>query len=271
MRSKSVGNVATNELSNVEAMAYVAARSAYNYPKAYIKMAPLGHPYDIVLSPTVRAEFVVPMCGDVTDLWLDQYHYDLLHSVNPLDRQLGLASVVYWGFYSHNDNFARNRVSLHIKGHKAVPATTSAVAVSQTTRAVAHLNNKCTGLALSEFSHISQLSRTPFASKVVAFLAPSIAGVYDNRINDGLNTEPWASHIAGGIGSAKSPSVVKCYQSWCVYITHLAAQLNMGISAGKPWRWSCGKDQGQLWRAVDVERAIFEIMGSAGGGANAHG
>lgn len=260
MRARVVGNLPTNQIVHAEAMAYVQGRASYNYPKAFLQSVAAPGPCDIALSPTLHANYVVPAAGQITDLWLDHYHHSLLHSPNPDDRQLGLASVVYWGFFTHGDAFARNRVDWHTNGHLATPATTAAVAVARTNQANAHLSHKQAGEAMSSFGGVSQLGRTPFSSKVVAFMAPSIAGVYDNRISGGLANVPWASHMANCIGSSHSPSVRNCYQSWCVYLTQVAAQLNMGIAAGHPWRWSCGNDIGQLWRAVDVERAWFAMI-----------
>lgn len=143
-----------------------------------------------------------------------------------------------------------------------MPATTPELAFAHTTAAINHLSQRCMGDAIASLGGLSQLNRTPFASKVIAFMAPSVAGVYDNRIADGLSLEGWATNIACGIGNINSPQVRNCYQSWCVYLTQIASQLNLGIELGKNWKWSCGEDKAHAWRALDIERALFAIYGS---------
>lgn len=275
MHNRTSGNIPTNPISQIEAQAYINARAAYSYPKAYMVRAQGTQVPDIILSPTVMANYVQPQNGEVTDLWLDQYHHDLLHSQNADDRQLGLASVIYWGFYTHGHHYASNRVQWHVAGHRGMQPTTANSALNSTNSCAIHLNNNCPGLALSQFLNLSQLGSVPFASKVVSFMAPSIAGVFDNRINDGIERIPSLFHVHGAVKSVGDARCQEKYQAWCSYLTFIASQLNLGIYHGETWCWSCGEDRRQLWRAVDVERAIFAIFGSAksagsNGGAGGH-
>lgn len=257
MNARVVGNFPVNPINMVEAMTYVRARALYKYPKAFIQSVTHPGTYDIQLSPTLYGQYFVPDAEQITDLWLDQYHHKLLNSVNTNDRRLGLASVIYWGFFTHGDNYARNRVQWHLNGYGAAPPTTGDRAVACTNHANVFLLAKQCGEAIGSFSGISQLGYTSFASKVVAFMAPSITGVYDKTIKNGLSNEPWAISMAKGIGRCNSLSVKNCYHSWCIYLTQVAAQLNLGIASGKPWHWSCGNDKHKLWRAIDIERAWF--------------
>jgi hypothetical protein len=203
------------------------------------------------------ASYCVPNGGEVTDDWLDSYHYNLLRAESASDRLLGLCSVIYWGFYTFGDNYSRERVRRHLRGYDNCPGTTPEVAMQKTDAMTLSLQAGDTGTALAELSDVGQLGRTPFASKVVAFLAPSITGVYDNRIRNGLATERWTRHINSGIGMTSSSSVQRSYQSWCCYLSLIAGQLNLGISLGKNWTWSCGESGQKKWRAMDVERALF--------------
>jgi len=261
MRHKTANGSPTFQISNREAADYITARASYDYPKAYVEVTNRGT-HDIQLSPTVFGRFVIPTPGQITDIWLDQYHYHLLRAQSPDDRLLGLVSVVYWGYFTFGDAYARNKINWLINGNRTMPATTPALAVAHITAAINHLNQRCMGEAMASLRGLSQLSQTPFASKVIAFMAPSLAGVYDNRIADGLSLEPWSKNISNGIGQTNSPQVRNCYQSWCIYLSQIASQLNLGISLGYKWEWSCGNDNAQLWRALDVERALFTIFGS---------
>ncbi|QJD59929.1 hypothetical protein HG264_13960 [Pseudomonas sp. gcc21] len=261
MQYKTANNFSTDPIFDLEAMEYIKYRAAYDYPKAYAERAVQGN-HDIQLTPDLFARFVVPNQDQRTDLWLDNYHYSLLRSGSAEDRLLGITSVVYWGYFTFGDSYARNKVDWLINGNKGQPATTSAMAFAHTTAAINHLDQKCIGEAMFSLQGLSQLNRTPFASKVIAFMAPSAAGVYDNRIADGLSLHSWAANFSKGIGQTNSPQVRSCYQSWCIYLTQIASQLNLGISLGKEWMWSCGDDQGEVWRALDVERAIFAMFGA---------
>jgi len=261
MRYKAASSAPADQISDLEATEYIGARAAYDYPKAYVEAVPRGA-HDIQLSPATFARFVLPALGQITDVWLDNYHYRLLRSSSADDRLLGLTSVVYWGYFTFGDAYARNKVDWLINGNRAQPATTSAMAMAHTSAAINHLNQLCMGEAMASLRGLSQLNQTPFASKVIAFMAPSVAGIYDNRISDGLSLHPWATTLSRGIGQTNSPQVRSCYQSWCIYLTQIASQLNLGVSLGKDWKWSCAEDRAMLWRAIDIERALFAMFGS---------
>jgi hypothetical protein len=129
------------------------------------------------------------------------------------------------------------------------------------------------GAALGPISQISQLSQLPFATKIVTFLDPNRAGIYDNRIANFLtsvrNSDQekieipiliWLHHemleraFAGRVGPAATHNYQLRYQAWCKFLTDTAAELN-----GHGGHWACGSDLGQVWRAVDVERALFAL------------
>ena len=259
MKYKKANNTSIDPISDLEASEYINARAAYDYPKAYVKQVAQGE-HDIQLSPSVFARFVTPVENQRTDLWLDNYHYQLLHSKLAEERLLGITSVVYWGYFTFGDAYAQNKVDWLINGNRTQPATTAVMAFAQTSAAINHLDQRSMGEAIASLRGLSQLNQTPFASKVIAFMAPSVAGVYDNRIADGLSLHPWATVLSKGIGQTNSPQVRNCYQLWCVYLSQIASQLNLGIALGKKWTWSCAEDQSMSWRALDVERALFAMF-----------
>ena len=102
----------------------------------------------------------------------------------------GLASVIYWGYATFGDNFARNKVHWFLHGNKKSPPVNRDEAKQRVNDAQASIRQRRYGAALGHIGHLPQLGRTPFASKVVAFLAAGDAGVYDNRIMKGLTEHP---------------------------------------------------------------------------------
>lgn len=266
VKHKEDDHLPTNPISNQEVRDLLDARSSYDYPKARILPA-TDREHDIRLGPDLYGKFSLPRTDEVTDTALDAYHYRLLRSGQQEDRLLGLASVVYWGYYSFGHAYAENRVKWLVNGYRTQLATTPRMAYACTTAAQNHLHRKDLGKALASLRNLSQLNQTPFASKVIAFMAPSIAGVYDNRISRGLAQEPWAGGMNANVGRVDSSKVSASYQSWCIYLSQIASQLNLGISLGKEWAWSCGNEEGQRWRAIDVERALFAFYGRSKIGA----
>lgn len=256
MLNRSLGNNPTPHITDDLANELRSCRADYNYPKAFIERTD-AQSCDIQISENIFASYRTPRQNQVTNNRLDSYHHNLLMSNDPQEQLLGLASVVYWGFYTFGETYARVRVTRLIDGYGNYPPTTTDVAANRIGNVSRFLDQGDVGSALGSLSGISQLNRTPFASKVVAFLAPSVAGVYDNRIQDGLSEEAWASHLNKGVGAVSSPSIKNSYQSWCMFLSLVSSQLNFGISVGRNWSWSCGENMNQTWRALDVERALF--------------
>jgi hypothetical protein len=113
------------------------------------------------------------------------------------------------------------------------------------------------GRALSEISKLKELGQVAFASKVVTFLDPELAAVYDSRIAAKIQgNSSWrtmAMSPQGRITLAKQNR----YHRWCRYCLEIASQLNQGIEAGESWHWTDWDQSKHQWRPVDVERAIF--------------
>ena len=115
------------------------------------------------------------------------------------------------------------------------------------------------GLALSRLSQLSGLGQTPFASKVIAFLSPSTSGVYDKWISKGLATANWAlcptpRDIRSGVGQVSQPGIQRKYQNWCFFLERVQTELNRF-----GWLWQNTETTPQQWRAIDVERALFQV------------
>jgi hypothetical protein len=81
------------------------------------------------------------------------------------------------------------------------------------------ISNGMYGEALGAMSTLPQLSQTPFASKIIAFLALGKAGVYDNKIARALRKHPVLQQYTnpgsifenclGGIGLVANPTIRK--------------------------------------------------------------
>jgi len=249
-------NTFTAPITQENAQELIHLRSIYDYPRAYIGVAE-GDNYDFQLDGNMYCSYTQPTDNLVSDLWLDTYHTNLLRSENGGERLLGLASVLYWGYYTFNHNYARVRVERMINGYGNYPAITTELATEKLEAIIPLLENGAIGEAIGTLAGLSQLNRTPFASKIIAFISPSTSGIYDNRINSGVKNEPWACQFKNGIGNIASLNIQKKYQSWCSLLSLIASQLNLGIALGNEWRWSCGIDINMSWRALDVERALF--------------
>lgn len=248
-------------ITNAEACVLRDARNAYNYP--YIKMRLTGAVGDIELTHGVWATFDSGNRHTPTELSLDSYHTNLLHSGDPIDQLLGIASIIYWGFFTFNDNFARVRVERFLRGHGAIVGTTPAMAATVVQAALSEYRESGNfGNVLAVCHGVSQLGRTPFASKFVAFLLPEYAGVYDNRLNNALRTRVWsrAADFIGAIGSVKAARIQTRYHDWTDQLRHIAQSINAGIDLGFAWHWTSRELGQQRWRALDVERALFHLV-----------
>ena len=97
----------------------------------------------------------------------------------------------------------------------------------------------------------------PFASKVLAFAAPSQAGIYDSVISDYLTRTADAavrSRVQGVGVTRVGQKQLDAYQKWCEFCQSEAKILNEhGLT------WIDWNGQSCNWRAVDVERAHFVI------------
>src|SRR5690606_242373 len=98
-----------------------------------------------------------------------------------------------------------------------------------------------------------------FATKLMAFMNPMIAAVYDDVISKRLSTQVDPSlstlHVPTLATSTKERALQAiAYEGWCRWCRDKAVELN---SAQKKWRdWDAST---HAWRALDVERAFFAL------------
>lgn len=240
----------------------VKLRNLYDYPRAFCEVSKT--PTEFKISENVWLKPVAPKDGEVTDLELDNYHFKLLHSKDPVNNLVGTCSVIYWGYYTFSQNYAFERVRRHLRGYRGKVGTTPSSIHSVLKSVKANRTNL--GKALSELENVSQLGRTPFASKVVALMYPEIAGIYDNQIAKGLARHDWeiTKKFLGGVGEVSSSTIQQKYAEWCDFTRKIAENLTAGISSGEKWSWKDPKGQQNIWRAIDVERAMFRFFKEEG-------
>lgn len=232
-------------------------RNLYDYPRAYFCFSDTTTNYPF--GKEVWGKPVTPKVGEVTDLELDRYHSRLLRSDDPVENLLGTASVIFWGYYTFSKNYALERVRRHLFGYQGKQATTPE-GISEVLKLVQGHHDL--GKQLGQLANVSQLSRTPFASKVIGFMFPDESGIYDNQIANGLARTGLDVVIGvdGGIGSISSKTTQEKYRKWCDCIKGIAHQLNAGIDSGKPWEWKDKSGLQKVWRSIDVERALFQYF-----------
>lgn len=195
---------------------------------------------------------------------LDEHHRKLLSSDAEEDVLHGVLSVVFWGFASGSDGrFRKNRAlaragqfltGRRYRGRLLAPTPVrdlvSTVRAAQEAIVANELGRALTTMMETRFLGMS------FASKILMFMAPETAAVYDAVVYSKLKS---GRFLPVGVAVNPAPSGAErrkatAYQAWCAYCTHVAAQLN---SAGV--RWSDWDGRRYPWRAVDVERAIFAM------------
>lgn len=216
-------------------------------------------PTDIRISKKLWATPDESEANLATDLELDQYHHQLLHSSDPEQNLLGTASVIFWGFYTFKRTYALNKVKWHIEGIKSKSPSTPELIQEKLIGANSRID---VGKAIGEIESLSQLGSIPFASKVIAFMKPESAGIYDNQIHKGLTSCDWfeASKLETRIGTASSRSVQNGYTRWCDFLVRIADTLNTEIDNGQLWQWTDRSGKNCKWRALDVERALFNYF-----------
>ncbi len=245
-------------------------RDHYDYPWAAIA---LSFNNGIQVAPGKYLQFD-DRASRVTDSCLDLHQFILLHAPvpDPLAAWAGCGSVIYWGFSTYGQNYACARAVRFLYGGGAQNAGAPPAIVNATAAAVEQATRSCFnhdwGMVLDDIGQLRELGQLPFASKVVAFLSPKYAGVYDNRINNfllrtGLDTPllgcPAVPVNGRGImqyARTSSPRNQAVYQRWCKRLRQLRDALR---GLGPNYAWRCTERRPQGWRAVDVERALFRL------------
>ena len=173
----------------------------------------------------ISAEVNLPNSENVnswgSSLNLDEYHQNLLCSENDSELLLGFCSVLN-----------------HLKSARSF------------------IKSGDIGRALFELMKIRYIGMS-FASKIVMFMNPSIAAVYDSVISERLKKYPELKYLyVKVIGTTEKEKTRQCeiYSKWCEFCANTAQKQN---ACGDIWiDWDSKKNN---YRAVDIERAFFAL------------
>lgn len=249
-------------------------RECYSYPAGGIEtVATLELANEPFRSAKMRLAFPREVGAARTSIQFDEALCALLRSSDEHSVRRGVASVVYWGYLTFSPEYAKRRVTWLVapRGGKGVALGVAAV-VDHVRDAIECVDTGRSGDALRAIGRIAQLSRTPFASKVIAFTKPESVGIYDNRIGKALVDPPrgcnphivsWIRSItstfdvARGVGFVSERRVQRRFENWCRVLEQTANELN---DFGTGFRWQDEQAGAQVWRAIDVERAIFAAV-----------
>lgn len=248
----------------------VKARESYSYIPARLVLAPITDQAAVRLDK-VGLKMDVPPGWEKNDrtIWaqyssigLDTFHRELLNSQEDGALLHGLLSVTFWGYLSGargrvTEGRALARTNWICQGRGDAPPQNKQEILLHLRTARQHVLSDSPALALREAMRISYLGMS-FASKVVAFMGPDVASVYDKIISDGLreetNPELQALFVdtAATVSESKRATQVATYGRWCNWCVARASELNL---AGRTWNdWNGTVNR---WRAIDIERALF--------------
>ncbi|CAN5849376.1 hypothetical protein BH24DEI2_BH24DEI2_17710 [soil metagenome] len=241
----------------------VASRNSYRYPPAHIVVGENSGDYP--LTDKLFLRFRPAKEGGLhSSKALDSHHFRLLNSESDHEIFAGIASVIYWGFFSsaagkHNDGRARSQARFFLTGRKNARHRLELHQVADTVRLVRQLlEQKRFGHARRAVSDIQELGQVSFASKVITFLDPHHAAVFDSIISNKVMEISGLAHLKMDVNHNRiSKSNQEKYRSWCEVCSSVASSLNQGIHNGEPWQWTDWDGSKHDWRAVDVERALF--------------
>jgi hypothetical protein len=195
---------------------------------------------------------------------LDEFHRALLNSTSDEELMHGLLSVVFWGFASGSkgritSNRALARSRAFVCGRANATAQSSEDIIVHLIKCRDLLNTSQIADALQEAMKIKFLKMS-FASKVLTFMNPAIAAVYDDVISSRLreNSDPTlrSMFVSTKLATSRVATVeqTKKYALWCQWCSSTAAELNAQCI-----RWTDWNRIERTWRAVDVERAFFAL------------
>lgn len=172
--------------------------------------------------------------------------------------------LFFWGYASGTDGrvhamFALAKSRAILRGKKNVP-------MQRPERIIEHLRKVRDLLetsrivdALQEALKIQFLGMS-FASKVLTFMNPNIAGVYDAVISkilkvhssDDLRRLYVSTQYTNSQKGRKHQATI--YEKWCQWCSKEAETLNANAM-----KWTDWSGIEYNWRAVDVERAFFAL------------
>jgi hypothetical protein len=218
---------------------FVTRRNAYSYPAVGLRTVTTGRTF-----PSVSI--------------MEKRFARLLHSPVDTQVQFGYLNVIYWGHYLGKAGMAREKFALS-KVRRALSALhrkhlTPRHVATKIRRAARLIRIGRVGEALNTLTGLPELG-VSFASKVCAFLAPRSCGVADSRI--AKNYPAFGFSLGGRYSIAHSQPNHLRYQSYCAFLRRKAVHLN---SLGRRFLWRDNRGRKRQWRAVDVERAIYDAQ-----------
>lgn len=245
---------------------YELHRNAYSYVPAKLVSVGATAP-DLIAwrGTTLRVDAPTPVLwatprfkSTCSSTGLDRHHETLLNGPHAIDNLHGLLSVVFWGNFSDRYGrflgYALPRAQ-HIvtgRGTRAPQPDPSILAALLTARGLITGPHPNPGDALRNAMQIKFLGMS-FASKVLSFMAPNRAVVYDAVISQYLQSEFSPNRrIGAAVTGSWTRGKAAAYAGWCEFCTREALGLNALGS-----RWLDWNGMRYDWRAVDVERAHF--------------
>jgi hypothetical protein len=175
-----------------------------------------------------------------------------------------LLSVVFWGFSSGvdgrlNTQRALSRAKAVVFGRKNARPQPEDEIIAHIKRSRELLNISRIAEALLEAEQIKYLQMS-FASKLITFMNPAAAAIYDAVISLRLEkeTDPELRRlfVSTDMPTSKSAktSHAKAYAAWCEWCAKKAGDLNAQGAKWLDWNGTANS-----WRAVDIERAFFAL------------
>jgi hypothetical protein len=247
-----------------------AAREKYNYVPARLIRAGVSVAADLSWN-SLKLIMDVPKGWDVkhsrlqySSYELDEFHRGLLQSEDEDDLIHGLLSVVFWGFSSGvggrlNTPRALSRAKAIVVGTKNAPPQPINEIIAHIKRSRQLLNVFQIAGALLEAQQIKYLQMS-FASKLLTFMDPNVAAVYDAIISLRLEKDPDPElrklFVSTKMPTSKNAKVSQAtaYAAWCRWCAKKASDMNAQGTKWLDWNGTANR-----WRAVDIERAFFAL------------
>lgn len=248
-----------NSLFDLKSSDWVKHRNLYSYI-----------PGRLILSNKEESDFVwddinlksqTPISNNLPD-WgsskiLDTYHKKLLLSDNENEVLIGFLSVIYWGYISGSDSVIRparalSKVRLFRDGLPGKIPTPRTELIASIKNAREKVISKDFGGALNTLINVKFLGMS-FASKIIMFMDPENAAVYDSIISLRLKSDPNLEFLYVKTSGANT-NQQKIYQMWCDFCAESAKIINQHKETWTDWNGSA-----EAFRAVDVERAFFAL------------
>jgi hypothetical protein len=241
----------------------ITARETYGYVPACMVIAPdsagdlIWQDLRLVRQLPSHDEWNTPGGrSKYSSINLDAHHTKLLNGNDDKDILHGLLSAVFWGYASGTDGLfhvvraiAKAKAVISGRSNSAPQPRAEVLQRLRAARALLQDGNVQDALLLAMEIKFLDMS---FASKVLMFINPSKAAVYDARIGASLAGDPDISLQSMAVSSRSSTRKAEAYSRWCAYCVEKAADMNQ---TGYRWKdWNSAK---YAWRAVDIERAFF--------------